>query len=309
MTLSLDLLRTFLAVYRDGSLTRAAQRLSLSQPAVTAQLKTLEAELGRPLFTRLSRGVEPTPAAELLAARVADPLDRLAALTLVEPADPFANPVHLGGPAEFTTARVLPALADLVATGLRLRTRLGVADELGQALTGGAIDIAVTPVRPRHRGLHVRPLCDETFVLVAAPRWAERLPTDATDADCVRMLAGVPLISYAENLPIIRRYWQTVFDVRPRLEAAVVVPDLNAVKSAVIAGAGFSVLPDYLCGDALRTGDLVLLREPPVPPINTLFLAARAAMMTNPTVATVYAHLLARAGLQAGRRMTPTAAS
>jgi DNA-binding transcriptional LysR family regulator len=64
----------------------------------------------------------------------------------------------------------------------------------------------------------------------------------------------------------------------------------------VIAGAGFSVLPDYLCADALRAGDLVLLREPALPPINTLFLAARAGMMTNPTVATVYTHLLARAG-------------
>jgi DNA-binding transcriptional LysR family regulator len=297
MAPSLDLLRTFLAVYRDGSLTRAAQRLSLSQPAVTAQLKALEAELGRPLFTRLPRGVEPTPAAELLASRVADPLDQLAALTtggLVEPADPFANPVHLGGPAEFTTARVLPALAELVADGLRLRVRLGVADDLSQALTSGAIDVAVTPVRPRQRGLHVRPLCDETFVLVAAPHWADQLPADLADEDYARTLADVPLISYAEDLPIIRRYWRTVFDTRPRHHAAVVVPDLNAVKSAVIAGAGFSVLPDYLCAEALRTGDLVLLREPALPPINTLFLAARAGMLTDPAVATVYSHLLAR---------------
>jgi DNA-binding transcriptional LysR family regulator len=295
MAPSLDLLRTFLAVYREGSLTRAAQWLSLSQPAVTGQLKTLEAELGRPLFTRLPRGVEPTPAAHLLASRVAGPLDQLAALTLVEPADPFANPVHLGGPAEFTTARVLPALAELVANGLRLRTRLGVADDLTQALTSGAIDIAVTPVRPRHRGLHVRPLCDETFVLVATPRWAARLPADLPDGDWARTLADVPLVSYAEDLPIIRRYWQTVFDTRPGFQAAVVVPDLNAVKSALIAGAGFSVLPDYLCEDALRSGDLVLLREPALPPINTLYLAARAGMLTNPAVAAVHSHLLGRA--------------
>jgi DNA-binding transcriptional LysR family regulator len=299
MAVSLDLLRTFLSVYREGSLTGAARRLSLSQPAVTAQLKALEVELGRPLFTRLPRGVEPTPAAELLASRVADPLDQLAALTtggLVEPADPFVHTVHLGGPAEFTTARVLPALAELVADGLRLRTRLGVADDLSRALTSGAIDIAVTPVRPRHRGLQVRPLCDETFVLVAAPRWADRLPADLADGDVARALADVPLISYAEDLPIVRRYWRTVFDTRPSHHAAVVVPDLNAVKSAVIAGAGFSVLPDYLCADALHARDLVILREPALPPINTLFLAARAGMLTRPAVAAVYAHLLARAG-------------
>jgi DNA-binding transcriptional LysR family regulator len=55
---------------------------------------------------------------------------------------------------------------------------------------------------------------------------------------------------------------------------------LNAVKSAVVAGAGFSVLPDHLCAEALRTGDLVLLREPALPPINTL--AARAGDADRP---------------------------
>jgi DNA-binding transcriptional LysR family regulator len=213
---------------------------------------------------------------------------------LAEPADPFVRTVHLGGPAEFTTARVLPALAELVTSGLRLRVRLGTADELGHALITGAIDVAVTPIRPRHRGLRVRPLCDEEFVLVAAPRWADRLPTDLSADDHSRVLADLPLISYAEDLPIIRRYWQTVFHTRPSHSAAVVVPDLNAVKSAVIAGAGFSVLPDYLCADAIRDGSLVPLHRPALPPINTLFLAARAGMLANPAVATIYNHLLAQ---------------
>ena len=298
MAPSLDLLRTFLAVYRDGSLTRAARDLSLSQPTVTAQLKALEAELGRPLFTRLPRGVEPTAAADLLARRVAEPLDRLDALTaggLVEPADTFARTVHLGGPAEFTTARVLPALAGLVSDGLRLRVHLGVADELGRALGTGAIDVAVTPVRPRHRGLRVRPLCDEEFVLVAAPAWAERLAGELTDGGDGRALDDVPLVSYGEDLPIVRRYWQTVFHTRPRHTAAVVVADLNAVMAAVVAGAGFSVLPDYLCRAAIRDGALVPLLEPALPPINTIFLAARAGMLTNPAVAAVHGRLLAGA--------------
>src|SRR5215207_3726643 len=100
MALSLDLLRTFLAVHRERSLTRAAQRLSLSQPAVTMQLRALEEGLGRPLFTRMPRGVSPTAAGDLLARRITEPLDQLSGLLdagLDQPPS-LAGVVHLGGP-------------------------------------------------------------------------------------------------------------------------------------------------------------------------------------------------------------------
>ena len=58
--MDLALLRTFLAVHRAGSLTRAAADLGVSQPAVTAQIRTLEQRVGRELFVRLPRGVAPT---------------------------------------------------------------------------------------------------------------------------------------------------------------------------------------------------------------------------------------------------------
>ncbi|MEU4427970.1 LysR family transcriptional regulator, partial [Actinoplanes sp. NPDC024001] len=78
--LSLDLLHTFLAVHRAGTLTRAAELLGLSQPTVTAQLRTLESRIGQPLFVRGARGVTPTPAADDLARRLDGPLDALAAV-------------------------------------------------------------------------------------------------------------------------------------------------------------------------------------------------------------------------------------
>ncbi|MFJ6948126.1 LysR family transcriptional regulator, partial [Streptomyces wuyuanensis] len=77
----LNLLRTFLAVYRSGSFTAAAPLLGLSQPTVTTQMRALERQSGRELFVRLPRGVAPTPVADELAARIAAPLDALAAAT------------------------------------------------------------------------------------------------------------------------------------------------------------------------------------------------------------------------------------
>ena len=73
-TPSLDLLRTFLADHRTGSITAAADLLGLAQPTVTAQVRSLEQLLGRPLFD--AAGVAPT-AAPTLARRIAEPLDQI----------------------------------------------------------------------------------------------------------------------------------------------------------------------------------------------------------------------------------------
>ncbi|MGI5241461.1 LysR family transcriptional regulator [Dactylosporangium sp. CA-139066] len=277
MAVSLDLLRTFLAVHREGSVTSAARRLSLSQPAVTGQIRALEAALGRQLFVRLPRGVAPTPVADLLARQVAGALDELEAVVAPQP-DAATGTVHLGGAAEFLTELVLPALAPLSGTGLRLRVTLGLSDDLVRGLESGALDLAVLTARPRQRRLVAEPLYDEEFVLVAAP---------GCDPDPQR----APLVAYAEELPIVRRYWRSVFDTRATRTADVVVPNLHAVLAAVRAGAGFSVLPEYLCRADLAAGRLVALHTPEVPPLNTLFLAHRTGL-ANPAVAHVRARLL-----------------
>lgn len=59
-------LRTFVAVAREGRLTKAAESLFTSQPAVSAQIKALEEELGVKLFDRSPSGMSPTPAGEAL---------------------------------------------------------------------------------------------------------------------------------------------------------------------------------------------------------------------------------------------------
>ncbi|MGK3204647.1 LysR family transcriptional regulator [Amycolatopsis sp. MEPSY49] len=255
-------MRTFLAVHRAGSLTGAAPSLGLSQPTVTAQVRALEEELGQQLFVRRARGVTPTSAADELAARIAPHVDALSALTVGE-VDPFATPVHLAGPTELTTLRVLPALSGLVSAGLRLRVTFGLAEDLLAGLSQRRFDLVVSTIRPRGRGLTATPLTDEEFVLVGA-RGFTGDPRSA------------PLVAYAEDLPIIRRYWRSVLGVRPPSGPAVVVPDLRGVLAGVLAGFGVSVLPRYLCAAELASGSLVALLEPEEPPINTLFVVTRA---------------------------------
>ncbi|GLW59331.1 LysR family transcriptional regulator [Kitasatospora phosalacinea] len=316
----LNQLRTFLAVYRLGSFTAAARRLGLSQSTVTAQVRALERRQGRELFERQARGAAALPAADELAARVSEPLDRLADATEQRPT---AEPVHLAGPAELLGTLVLPALAPLVAAGVRLRIATGLTDPLLDELRSGRHDLVLSTRRPTGRALTAVPLADEEFVLLAAPDWADR-PTvaDPTVADPVKgapakgapaegapaegapaadaaelatVLPRLPLVSYAEDLPIVRRYWRHVFGRRLHARAAVTVPDLRAVRAALVAGAGWSVLPAYLCRDELASGALVPLLLPDDPPINTAYLVHRPEAAPNPHLATVREHLLAAA--------------
>jgi hypothetical protein len=59
-----------------------------------------------------------------------------------------------------------------------------------------------------------------------------------------------------------------------------------------VAGAGLSVLPTYLCTDDIATGRLVTLHDPPMTPLNTLYLAIRAGTPATTAVRTVHDHLL-----------------
>lgn len=292
--MDLALLRTFLAVHRAGSFTRAGALLGVSQPAVTGQIRALERQLGRPLFVRQARGVSPTSAADELARKIAPHLDALLEITEGAPGEEQGGrTVHLCGPPEFTALRVLPALAQLVEHGLTLRAAFADTEESLTGLAEGHYDLVLTTDRPRGELLSATPLCDEELVLVTGPRWAARLGGPAVvRAKGARALERVPAVSVHESMPLMSRYWAAVFDAPLAQSGAVVVGDLRAVLECVAVGAGMAVLPRYLCADALDAGRIVALLEPPVPPLRTYFLSVRAGTLALPHLARAHDWLL-----------------
>ncbi|MEU9713761.1 LysR family transcriptional regulator [Streptomyces sp. NPDC047976] len=292
--MDLALLRTFVAVHRAGSFTRAAALLGLSQPAVTSQIRTLERQLGRPLFHRRARGVTPTAVGDELAHKAAPHLDALLRIAESErEAAGALRTLHLAGPPEFLCLRVLPALAPLVGQGQTLRTVLAPGTEESLAgLAAGQHDLVVTTGRPRGGPFTTTVLCDEEQVLVAAPYWAALADPAALSASGPAALDGIPVVEVHESLPLVTRYWAAVFDSVPDSAATVVAPDLRAVLGCVRAGAGLAVLPRYLCQDALDRGEVVSLLEPAVPPLRTWFLVVRAGSLALAHLARAHDRLL-----------------
>jgi DNA-binding transcriptional LysR family regulator len=287
--MDLALLRTFVTVHRAGSFTRAAALLGLSQPAVTSQIRTLERQLGRPLFLRQARGVTPTTIGDELAHKAAPHLDALVEIAETGLDDESSlRTLHLAGPPEFTAERALPVLTELTGDdgqGFTLRASFGTAEETLEGLAAGHHDLAISTARPRGALLTATPLCDEEHVLVAAPRWAQRIGSDALRLKGAPALEDLPVVEVHESLPFVSRYWASVFDSLPAASGTVIVPDLRAVLACAIAGAGLAVLPRYLCVSALTHGTIVSLHDPVVPPLRTYFLVVRTGTLAMPHIA------------------------
>lgn len=181
----LNLLQTFHAVHAEGSVSRAALRLGLSQPTVSHALKRLRLLYRDPLFVRTQRGVAPTAKADRLAGAVGQALHVLdVAIQEGERYDPASSErtfrLHMSDIGETVfLPRLLQALA-AEAPNVRLETHQYDDRDIGPALDGGRIDLAVGYV-PALSDYERTPLLAERYVVLmrAAHPLARRAPTRA----------------------------------------------------------------------------------------------------------------------------------
>lgn len=290
----IQLLRTFLTVYRAGTFTRAAQELHLTQPAVSMQIRALEGQVGKPLFRRAARGVTPTAAGRELAQAVGSHVDALenALDRTGHGGDGVGESVHIGGPEEFLGVRVFPELVPMMGDGLRVRMYFGVDAPVLDRLVAGELDLAVLTRDQRRRGIETQPLCFEYLDLVGTPAWQERLGEIPEGPAGAAKLASVPVAAYDEDLPLVKEYWQHVFERPARLRAVLVANSLRASLQFALRDAGITVLPAHTSADARERGALVRLLRPSAPPRSRLFLAWRSGTLRRASLAGVHGRIV-----------------
>jgi DNA-binding transcriptional LysR family regulator len=146
-TLDLNLLRVFDAVMAEGSLTRAAESLAMTQPAVSHAVKRLRTSLGEDLFVRTAFGMRPTPRAQQLWPQVREALVALRQALAPDDFDPARDPVNFRlAMADATAVQISPGLVEAIERGasvvtmqvLPLTTR-----DPRRLLDAGEIDLAV----------------------------------------------------------------------------------------------------------------------------------------------------------------------
>jgi len=167
-----ELARTFVEIVAAGSFVRAAERLHVSQTTVSARVRTLEEQLGRPLFVRNKAGASLTPAGEQFL-RYAPTLVQLWERARHQVAVPPGRQAVLaiGGELSLWSPLLLEWLLWMrrAAPHVALRTQVELAEQLMDQVAEGVLDIVVLYAPQFRAGLKVELLAEERLVLVASP--------------------------------------------------------------------------------------------------------------------------------------------
>ncbi|WP_353118962.1 LysR family transcriptional regulator [Nitratidesulfovibrio sp.] len=286
-------LRTFAEVADTGNLTRAAERLHASPPAISAHIRALEDELGVTLFRRTPRGMELTDAGRDLRERAGTVLagaEELRSRALALRGEPEGQ-VTLALHAASNLLRVDAAHARLRAAAPRVRLRLSramswevVADLRSGALDagflyladqtspGGAADGVTGP-----EGVVVTPLARVGLHVIGPLEWADVLQTGT-----LAELAALPWLWVPCECPFCPVMERLFAEVGVEPTVAAVAEQEDALCALAAGGAGLTVMVEAEARAAVAEGRLAL-REQPVAHV-TLVFAVSAARAEEPAL-------------------------
>ncbi len=245
------------ALADDGNFERAAQRLSITQSAVSQRLRSLEAQVGQLLVVR-SRPLRLTEPGKVLL-RFARQLQAMRADVAhelgVDPAAHQRLPIAIN--ADSLATWVMPALDALVHEGVSLELVVDDQDFTHDWLRQGAVLGCVSTVSDALRGCRVVPLGVMHYTAVASPGFiAQTLPQGLTRAN----FAQVPFLVFNRKDDMQPQWVSRAFGVRsPRLQERF-VPSSEAYVRAALMGWGVGVVPELQVRGLLNSGDLVALR-------------------------------------------------
>lgn len=244
-------LNSFVKIADEGSLTRAAGRLFTSQPAISAQLKALEEELGVALFERSSRGMQLTAKGRLLYDQAVETLNAAARLKAeaLQLRNELVGDLRIGVHTDFDFLRIGELHRLLQARHPRISPHFiqSMSADILPDIHRGALDAGFFFGDCRNAGLAVLPLAEVPMRIVAPVGWAGQV-----DRASLPELARLPWVYTSETCPFhaLAEGLFADLDTPPRKVAYVDSED--AVRELIRAGAGLSML---------RTDDAARLEE------------------------------------------------
>ncbi len=263
-----DALECLAAIVEEGGFERAAQRLSITQSAVSQRLRSLEAQVGTVLIVR-SRPLKATPAGQLmlkhakmmrlLRADLEHDLRELAPNSARGQRDEDRVSVAINADSIATWA--LPALSPLVQGGLPIEIIHDDQDFTHEWLREGQVLGCVTSLGQALRGCKLEPLGAMPYVAVAGAAFAQAtLPEGLTRHNFHR----VPFIAFNRKDDLQRDFVCRAFALAQVRLKQLYVPASEGQVRAALAGWGVTVVPRPLVAAALADGRLVDVGAPHV---------------------------------------------
>lgn len=258
-----DALECLAAIIEEGGFERAAQRLSITQSAVSQRLRALEAQVGTVLIVR-SRPLKPTAAGQLmlkhakmmrlLRADLEKDLKELAPSTAGHRRDEERVSVAINSDSIATWA--LPALDPLARDGLPIEIIADDQEFTHEWLREGQVLGCVTSLGQALRGCRMESLGTMDYVMVAEAEYAaERLPRGLN----AQNFHQVPFVTFNRKDNLQHAFVARSLGLPRVMIKQMFVPSCEGQVRAVQAGWGVSVVPELRVRDLLASGELVNL--------------------------------------------------
>ena len=266
-----DKLRIFHAAAEAGSFTHAAERLNMSQSAVSRQISTLETSLGVKLFIRHARGLVLTEVGEQLFSTSHHMWEELQSVEsqITESHDVPAGPLVVTTTVGFGSTWLAPRLHEFMNLypTVQLEIRL---NDIDLDLAMRQADVAIRLHQPSQTEMIQRKLFTVHFHIYASKTYLEKhgTPKTASDLDkhCI-ITFGSPVPSHLTDINYLEKLGRSDNGLR---RANLRVNAIAGMTEAVQAGVGIAMLPDYATENAT---DLVpIMEELELPEFETYFV-------------------------------------
>lgn len=267
MAVILQHLITFCRVVETGGFARAGALVGLSQPAVTRQVASLEADLGTPLLDRSSRQFRLTAAGEMVynrARRIAQSVGELKE-AVADLTHPERGRIAIGAVTTVGIGLLPPILTQFSQKypGVRLQVKAGRTQETLSRLLEGEIEMAVVPTPVTHPRLKSIPLRKDRILLVCSPQRRAALP----DPLPLEMLGQIEMIAF-QSPSRFRTFVDAILEQHGVYPTVTMEFDSHeAVVLMVAAGFGVAMLPQSAVEAELADGRLVEVKVAGMPVI------------------------------------------
>jgi LysR family nitrogen assimilation transcriptional regulator len=240
-------LRYFVAIVDSGSLTKAAERVCVAQPALSQQLAALEAELGVPLLLRSPKGIAPTEAGMTLY-RNARTIMKQLELTRSEvraSGSGVSGTVAVGLPTTAASVLAMPLIRAVRVAYPEIRLQLfeSMSGYIGELLANARLDFAILFRDSDSRAVELEPLAEESLCLIGQPHAGSPVPTAHGTVE-LKALDGLPLVlpSGAQGLRLLVE--RTFAQAGITLNAVAELDSLPCLLSAARDGLAYTILPE-----------------------------------------------------------------
>lgn len=245
----------FVALFEEGSVTRAARRVNVVQPALSMQIAKLERELDQKLFERLPKSMEPTAAGRTLHRLVLpimrDLINARAHMKLLRTT--VSGRVTIGVLSSLANSVVPAVLARFAETYPEVEISMadGYTSTFIDWVGSGTLDVAIINKPPRKIGLIEQPMLEEEMVVVGAENTPLPIATPIAMRDLTRLDLILPSSRHGLRIELDRRLAEDVV-LAPKLE----LDALPAIAEFVARTGWFSVLPSMAVYQSLKRGSL-----------------------------------------------------